>query len=387
MTEVNASESNKQNPTVELTKALIERPSVTPDDAGCQQLITELLASAGFQAEHLRYGETDNLFISHGNASPLLVLLGHTDVVPPGPLEAWTSPPFQPELRDGLLYGRGAADMKGSVAAMVVAAGQFVHEYPEHQGSLALLITSDEEGLAEDGIKRVMRTFEARGTKIDYCLVGEPSSTAKLGDVVKVGRRGSLTGVLTVNGTQGHVAYPHLAENPLHQALPALAELTAIEWDQGNDFFPATALQIVQISVPNDADNVIPGSLRVQFNLRFNTEHRSEQIKQRIEALFTQHALNYELNWRLSGEPFLTNKGKLVTAVQNGIKAVAGLETELSTAGGTSDGRHVAPTGAEVVELGPINSSIHKVDECVAIDDLQPLTDMYYHIIKELLLA
>jgi len=383
--------SDNTNPTLELTQALIARPSVTPEDAGCQALISELLASAGFTAEPLNYGDTANLYLRHDgeSAGPNLVLLGHTDVVPTGPLEDWQSDPFKPEIRDGLLYGRGAADMKASVAAMVVAAGRFAHEHPEHAGRLSLLLTSDEEGPGDDGILRVMQDFKQRGEAMDYCLVGEPSSSEKLGDVIKIGRRGSLTGVLTVKGLQGHVAYPQLAKNPVHAGLPALTELTAREWDKGNDHFPASGFQIVQISVPTAADNVIPGSLRVQFNFRFNTEQTADGLKSAVTDCLDQHGLDYDLDWRLSGNPFLPPRGKLLAATEAAISEHCGLQTQGSTAGGTSDGRHIAAfyPATEIVEFGPINKTIHQIDECVAVDDLQPLTEAYNSIITRLLLA
>lgn len=351
--------------TLDLAIELISRPSVTPKDEGCQRLLAERLAPLGFKAEHLRFDDVDNLWLRKGTSSPVFCFAGHTDVVPTGPLEAWTSPPFQPEIRDGLLYGRGAADMKGSIAAFTVACENFLQKHPQHQGSIAYLITSDEEGPSINGTVKVVEVLEQRQEKIDWCLVGEPSSSCCVGDVVKNGRRGSLNGILTVIGQQGHVAYPQLADNPIHRAAPALAELVSIEWDKGNEFFPPTSFQISNIKAGTGANNVIPGSMRVEFNFRFSTEQTEAGLRTQVEAIFNQYGFQYDLQWSLSGHPFLTERGALVDAGVQAIQAVNGLNTELSTSGGTSDGRFIAPTGAQVMELGPVNKTIHKVNECV----------------------
>ncbi len=373
------------SPTLELARDLIARPSVTPDDRGCQQLIGERLAALGFRLEFMNFGEVTNLWARRGSEGPLLAFAGHTDVVPTGPESAWTSPPFRPEIRDGMLYGRGAADMKGSIAAMVTACERFLAAHPDHRGSLAFLITSDEEGIATDGTVKVIETLEARNEKIDWCLVGEPSSVRQAGDVVKNGRRGSLSGTLRVRGVQGHVAYPHLADNPVHRALPALAELAATVWDEGNAFFPPTTFQISNIHAGTGATNVIPGMLEVLFNFRYSTESSEAGLKQRVHALLDGYGLDYRLDWFHSGAPFLTPAGELVEAVRAAVRQVTGLETELSTGGGTSDGRFIAPTGAQVVELGPVNATIHKVDECVAVEELERLTQMYEGVLRHLL--
>lgn len=375
--------------TLELTKDLISRPSVTPGDFGCQQLLADRLSAIGFTIEHLRFGKendwTDNIWARRGSQSPVLAFAGHTDVVPTGPEENWTSPPFDPVIRDGLLYGRGTADMKGSIAAFVTACERFIADNPAHDGSIAFLITSDEEGPATGGTVKVIETLEARGEKIDWCLVGEPSSTEKVGDIVKNGRRGSLNGYLTIKGKQGHIAYPHLAENPIHLLTPALAELCAIEWDQGNDDFPPTSFQISNLNSGTGVTNVIPGTAEVIFNFRYSTEVTHEQLQQRVEALLDQYGLNYDLSWDLSGKPFRTASGALVDAVKIAIKMVTGDETELSTSGGTSDGRFIAPTGAQVVELGPLNATIHQVDECVSVTDLDTLSEIYETLLDQLL--
>lgn len=373
------------SPTLELARALIARPSVTPDDQGCQQLIGARLAALGFTLEPMNSGAVTNLWARRGTAGPLLAFAGHTDVVPPGPENAWTSPPFRPEIRAGLLYGRGAADMKGSIAAMVTACERFLAEHPDHRGSLAFLITSDEEGSATEGTIKVIETLEARNEKIDWCLVGEPSSVEQAGDVVKNGRRGSLSGTLSVRGVQGHVAYPQLADNPVHRALPALTELAAAVWDDGNAFFPPTTLQISNIQAGTGATNVIPGTLEVLFNFRYSTASSAASLRQRVHTLLDRHGLEYRLDWFHSGGPFLTPAGALVDAVRVAIRTVTGLETELSTSGGTSDGRFIAPTGAQVVELGPVNATIHKVNECVAVDELERLTRMYEGVLRQLL--
>ena len=371
--------------TLDLSRALIERPSVTPDDQGCQHLLAERLQAIGFRIEHLRFDDVDNLWARRGDATPLFVFAGHTDVVPPGPLDAWDSPPFEPVIRDGLLYGRGAADMKGSIAAMVTACERFVANHPDHAGSIAFLITSDEEGPCINGTVKVIEALQARDEQIDYCLVGEPSSKTQTGDTIKNGRRGSLNGILEIRGQQGHVAYPQLADNPIHKAAPALAELSTVEWDQGNEFFPPTSFQISNIRAGTGAENVIPGMLDILFNLRFSTESTTESIKSRVEDILTHHGLDYSLSWKLSGKPFLTPAGELVDAARTAIKAVAGIDTELSTSGGTSDGRYIAPTGAQVLELGPVNATIHQINECVNVAELDTLSDIYEEILKQLL--
>lgn len=370
--------------TLDLAIDLIRRRSVTPDDAGCQQLLMSRLAPLGFHGEQLRFGDTDNLWARRGTEGPVLAFAGHTDVVPPGPEQNWASPPFEPVVRDGYLFGRGAADMKGSLAAFVTACERFVRKHPDHRGSIALLITSDEEGPAKDGTVRVVETLEARKEKIDWCLIGEPSSTKEVGDVIKNGRRGSLHGYLTVHGIQGHVAYPHLARNPVHEVAPALDALAREFWDNGNDFFPPTTFQITRIEA-GTGSNVIPGSCQVHFNFRYCTENTAESLEERVVAILDRFGLSYDLTWHLSGRPFLTDKGALVSAAQEAIRRVTGRETELSTSGGTSDGRFIAPTGAQVVELGPVNASIHKVDECVKVDDLNTLSRIYEQILVSLL--
>ena len=373
------------SPTLELARELVRRPSVTPEDAGCQALIAERLAPLGFRIEPLPFGEVTNLWARRGDTGPLLCLAGHTDVVPPGPLEDWTSPPFEPTIRDGRLYGRGAADMKGSLAAMVTAVEGFLARNPGHEASIAFLLTSDEEGPSVDGTVRVVERLLARGEAIDYALVGEPSSRERLGDTIKNGRRGSLNGFLTVHGKQGHVAYPHLAKNPFHAAAPALAALCAEVWDRGNDHFPPTSLQIANLRMGTGAENVIPGRLTAQFNLRFSTELTSEVIDQRVRRILDAGGFDYELRWRLSGNPFLTPAGELVDAARAAIAEVEGIETQLSTSGGTSDGRFIAPMGAQVMELGPINASIHQVDEHVGVEELEHLSDIYRCILERLL--
>jgi succinyl-diaminopimelate desuccinylase len=371
--------------TLDLAIDLISRPSVTPADAGCQARMADRLAALGFRNESLRFEDVDNLWARRGDSGPLFCFAGHTDVVPTGPREKWQSDPFRPEIRDGLLYGRGAADMKGSLAAMITATERFLARHPHHRGSIAFLITSDEEGPSVNGTVKVVEALEARNEKIDWCLVGEPSSTRQVGDVVKNGRRGSLGCVLRVKGIQGHVAYPHLASNPIHSAAPALAELTATQWDKGNEFFPETTLQISNIHAGTGASNVIPGVCEVTFNLRYSTEQTHEALRERIEGIFDRHGLDYDIEWTLSGRPFLTPRGELVAAAQRAIAAVAGFQTELSTAGGTSDGRFIAPTGAQVLELGPLNATIHQVDECVSVADLDLLSAMYERILENLL--
>lgn len=372
-------------PTLSLAKALIACRSVTPEDAGCQALLARRLSSLGFDTEAMPFGDVSNLWARRGSDGPLLVFAGHTDVVPTGPLDAWRYDPFTPTVEKGMLYGRGAADMKGSIAAMVVACEAFIRDCPRHCGSIGFLITSDEEGPSIDGTVKVVEALQARGEQIEWCLVGEPSSQDQVGDTIKNGRRGSLNGHLIVRGQQGHVAYPHLADNPIHRAAVALAELIAIEWDRGNEHFPPTSFQISNIHAGTGAENVIPGTLEVRFNLRFSTEQTADGIKQRIHALLDRHRLNYRIDWTLSGAPFLTPAGELVDAARAAIRTELGFETQLSTSGGTSDGRFIAPTGAQVVELGPINATIHKVNECVAVEALEQLTRVYQSILKILL--
>lgn len=371
--------------TLDLACELIGRQSVTPDDAGCQELIAGRLKHLGCQVHNLRYGEVDNLWLTHGQGAPLFVFLGHTDVVPTGPEDQWLTPPFDPTVNEGMLYGRGAADMKGSVAAMAIAMKQFLEANPEHKGTVALLLTSDEEGTAADGVQRVIEEyFKPNSIQIDYCLVGEPSSHERAGDMIKNGRRGSLGARLTVHGTQGHVAYPHLAENPFHRASQALATLCETQWDRGNEDFPPTSFQISNIHAGTGADNVIPGKLEVLFNFRFSTEVTADELQQRVESLLNSHGLNYDIEWRLSGHPFLTRDGHLLDALQDALETVTGARAETSTAGGTSDGRFIAPLGAEVIELGPVNSTIHKINECVLVDDLETLMAVYRQVLENL---
>jgi succinyl-diaminopimelate desuccinylase len=375
------------SPTIDLAHDLIGRPSVTPDDRGCQDLIARRLGAIGFRIESMHFGEVSNLWARRGDSRPLLCFAGHTDVVPTGPLDQWTSDPFTPTLRDGLLYGRGAADMKGSLAAMVTAIESFVAEHPDHSGSIAVLITSDEEGPSVNGTVKVVERLEQRGEKIDYALVGEPSSHARLGDTIKNGRRGSLSGILKVYGKQGHVAYPQLALNPFHASAPALAALCAEVWDQGNAHFPPTSFQIANLNMGTGADNVIPGRLDAQFNLRFSTELTPESIKARVSRILDAGGFDYDLTWRLSGNPFLTPAGELVAATRAAIRSVTGIDTQLSTSGGTSDGRFIAPTGAQVVELGPLNATIHQIDECVGVAELDQLSAIYRRLLQTLLAA
>lgn len=372
--------------TLDLAMDLIVRPSVTPEDIGCQDILIERLEQIGFSAEKLRFKTVKNFWARRGDDGPVFVFAGHTDVVPPGPQKEWTSPPFQPEVRDGYLYGRGAADMKGSLAAMITACERFIAKHPDHQGSIAFLITSDEEGPAINGTVKVVEHLEKRGDTIDWCLVGEPTSTEHVGDVVKNGRRGSLNGNLTIHGVQGHIAYPHLAENPIERFAPALAELCAEKWDEGNEFFPPTSFQISNIQAGTGVTNVIPGSLNVVFNFRYSTAVTQSELEQRVENILKKHNINYTLDWALSGEPFLTDRGALVDAVTTAIKDATQRDTELSTSGGTSDGRFIAPMGAQVVELGPVNATIHKINECVKADDLDQLSEIYEKTLENLLL-
>ena len=375
--------------TLDLAKQLINIPSVTPDDLGCQKIIAERLSNIGFKIEHLRFGEVDNLWARVGTQSPLFVFAGHTDVVPTGPVEQWSNDPFTPTIVNEVMTARGTADMKSSIAAMVCACETFLANKKDHAaakmaGSIAFLITSDEEGPAIDGTVKVLEYLAHNNEKIDWCLVGEPSSTNTVGDVIKNGRRGSFSGDLTIHGVQGHIAYPHLAENPVHLFAGALQDLCNEVWDNGNEFFPPTSFQISNIHGGTGASNIIPGDLNVQFNLRFSTEITDQQIKQRIEAILNKHQLKYTINWSLSGQPFLTSGGELVEATKQAIKSVCDIETELSTAGGTSDGRFIAPTGAQVVELGPVNESIHKIDENINIVELEKLTAVYTEILERL---
>ncbi|MDG2945445.1 succinyl-diaminopimelate desuccinylase [Bisgaard Taxon 10/6] len=370
---------------IELAQNLIRRPSVSPDDQGCQQVIAQRLEQLGFVIEWMPFNDTLNLWAKHGSGAPVVAFAGHTDVVPPGDESQWTYPPFEAKIVDDILYGRGAADMKGSLAAMVAAAEEYVKANPNHAGTIAFLITSDEEAAAKDGTVRVVETLMARGENIDFCMVGEPSSSNTLGDVVKNGRRGSITGNLYIEGIQGHVAYPHLAENPVHKALPFLQELTAYQWDKGNAFFPPTSLQIANIRAGTGSNNVIPGELYVQFNLRYCTEVTDELIKNTVAEMLKKHGLKYRINWDLSGKPFLTEVGKLVDAVVNGLESIVGIKPKLDTGGGTSDGRFIALMGAEVVELGPLNATIHKVNECVPVADLVALGAVYQRMLVNLL--
>ena len=371
--------------TLALACELIRRASVTPDDAGCQALVAGRLAPLGFRVESMRFGDVDNLWARHGDGAPLLLLLGHTDVVPTGPLDEWSSPPFEPVIRDGYLYGRGAADMKGGVAAMVTAIERFVERRPAHRGSIALLLTSDEEGPAVDGVRRVTDVLAERGERIDWCLVGEPSSTDRLGDVVKNGRRGSLSGRIVVRGIQGHVAYPHLARNPVHDLARLLSKLADTVWDEGSADFPPTSFQVSNVTAGAGADNVIPGQAEAAFNFRYSTRHDRDSLVAAVESAAKALDVDCRIDWRHSGEPFLTEPGRLIEAVGDAVESVAGYRPELSTAGGTSDGRFIAPTGAEVVELGPVNASIHSIDEQVLAADLDRLSRMYESVIDRLL--
>jgi succinyl-diaminopimelate desuccinylase len=371
--------------TLDLCRQLISRASITPEDAGCQARMMDRLAAIGFDCQPLRYGEVDNFWAERGDSGPILVFAGHTDVVPTGPEQDWNTPPFEPTEKGGLLFGRGAADMKGSLAAMVVACEEFVAANPDHNGRIGFLITSDEEGPAEDGTVRVLQWLQEQGKSIDWCLVGEPSSSQRLGDTIKNGRRGSLGARLLIRGVQGHIAYPQLADNPIHRAMPALAALCAEPWDKGNEFFPPTSMQLSNINAGTGATNVIPGQVEVLFNFRFSTEVTATELREHTEALLHQHHIDFEIEWNLSGNPFLTPRGALVDAAISSISDHLGIDTELSTSGGTSDGRFIAPTGAQVVELGPINATIHQLNEEVGIDDLDKLTRVYRGILEQLL--
>ncbi|HZW26393.1 MAG TPA: succinyl-diaminopimelate desuccinylase [Gallionella sp.] len=372
--------------TLALAKQLISRRSLTPNDDGCLDIIGARMTPLDFNLEKMRCGEVDNLWARRGNGGPLVCFAGHTDVVPSGPVEKWGRDPFTPTVRDGMLYGRGASDMKGSLAAFVTAIEKFVAEFPQHRGSIALLLTSDEEGIAVDGTVRVVETLQARGEKIDYCIVGEPTSVAKTGDTIKNGRRGSLSGTLTVKGVQGHIAYPHLVKNPIHLAAPAIAELAATVWDEGNEYFPPTSWQISNIHGGTGATNVVPGTVEILFNFRHSTASTVDSLKQRVHAILDRHKLEYDLEWeKSSGKPYLTPRGDLVDAVAAAIKQVTGLDTELSTSGGTSDGRFIADICPQVLEVGPLNATIHKINECVAVADLDALSEIYYLTLRKLL--
>jgi len=373
------------SPTIALAQDLMARASVTPEDKGCQELMIARLKAIGFNVERMPFGDVDNFWARRGTDKPVLAFAGHTDVVPSGPVNQWHTPPFKPTLKDGFLYGRGAADMKGSLASWVVALEEFVALHPNHRGSLALLITSDEEGPFVDGTTRVIDTLEARNEKIDWCIVGEPSSTSTLGDVIKNGRRGSLTATITAKGIQGHVAYPHLVVNPIHKVAPALAELASTKWDDGNESFPPTSFQIANINGGTGASNVVPGHVEVMCNFRYSTELTADELTAKLETILNNHKVDYDIVWTYNGLPFLTNSGALVDACRDAIKATTGTVTQLSTAGGTSDGRFIAPTGAQVVELGPCNGTIHKLNECVKVSDLEDLTQVYLGVLTRLM--
>ena len=371
--------------TLQLLEQLILRESITPEDAGCQDIIARRLSNIGFNVEQLNFAETKNIWLRRGNTDPLFVFLGHTDVVPPGPLNAWDSRPFIPTLRGKRLYGRGAADMKGGIACFITACERFIANHPDHQGSIAIMITSDEEGIATDGVVKVVEVLEKRNEKITWCLVGEPSSNKRIGDVIRVGRRGSLCAELTIHGIQGHVAFPEIAENPIHNFAPALTELTLEPWCNGNEFFPPTSLQVSNINSGTGAENVIPGTTDVKFNLRFSPELDESTIQKRTSKILDKYDFKYDLKWRLSGRPFITKKGALIDAAHYAIKKITGYDTLDDTGGGTSDGRFIAPTGAQVIELGPLNESIHKANENINIADLEPLTQIYEQIMVKLL--
>lgn len=373
------------DPAIALLCALIRCRSVTPEDAGCQEILTTRLAELGFECESLPFGDVKNLWARRGDTGPVLCFAGHTDVVPPGPADEWRSDPFEPEIRDGNLFGRGAADMKSGLAAMIVALERFVGAHPNHKGSLAMLVTSDEEGRARDGTLKVVETLQARDESIDWCVLGEPSSQSELGDTVRIGRRGSLSGALSVKGIQGHVAYPQLADNPIRRFAPVLADLHATQWDSGNEHFPPTSFQVVEIMSSAGAPNVTPADLTARLNLRYSTEWNHERLKKRVEEIFDSHEIEYELNWHLSGEPFLTMPGRLTEAASRVVIEQTGLTPDLSTGGGTSDGRFISPAGADVVEIGPVNASIHKVNEHIKLADLPVLTSMYQKIMERLL--
>lgn len=371
--------------TLDLARALIARPSVTPEDAGCLDLIAQHLEPLGFACERIDSNGVSNLWARRGRAAPLFVFAGHTDVVPTGPVEQWTSNPFEPVIRDDALYGRGASDMKTSIAAFIEAADEFVAQHPDHAGSIALLLTSDEEGPATDGTVKVVRALADRGEKPDYCIVGEPTSVARTGDMIKNGRRGSLSGALVVKGVQGHVAYPHLARNPVHDVAAALAELAQVEWDRGNEYFPPTTWQVSNMNAGTGANNVIPGTVHIRFNFRFSTASTVESLQTRVHGILDRHGVEYDLDWSYDGRPYLTGKGDLVDAVARAIRKECAIETELSTTGGTSDGRFIADICPQVVELGPVNATIHKINECIRLSDLEPLPRIYRQVLVELL--
>jgi len=372
--------------TIELAQKLIQIDSVTPNDKGCQNIISDYLQPLGFNTEHMKFGEVDNIWARKGTEAPCFVFAGHTDVVPTGPESAWTHPPFSAHIDGDMMFGRGTADMKSSIACFMAATKRFVEKYPDHKGSIAYLITSDEEGPALDGTVKVVETLEARNEKFEYCLVGEPSSSKKLADSIKNGRRGSLSGTLTIKGIQGHIAYPELADNPIHNMAPALEQLVQVQWDHGNEYFPPTSFQVSNINSGTGATNVIPGDVVIQFNFRFSTEHTPESLKESVHAILDHHKLDYALEWNLSGLPFITPaEGVLIQAVQTASNNVMGYKPVLSTGGGTSDGRFIAPTGAQVIELGPLNATIHKIDEQVSVTDLNQLTEIYYQTLVELL--
>ena len=375
------------DPTLALARQIIACHSVTPDDAGCMEIITERLKPLGFNIEFINRNGVTNLWARRGTAKPLFVFAGHTDVVPTGPLDKWTSPPFAPEIRDGMLYGRGTADMKSSIAAMLTAVESFVAANPNHPGSIAFLLTSDEEGDANDGTIAVVEALKARGESLDFCIIGEPTSVDTLGDMIKNGRRGSLSGKLTVKGIQCHIAYPHLGKNPIHLAAPAIAELAATEWDQGNEYFPATTWQISNIHGGTGATNVIPGSVEIKFNFRFATASTVESLQQRLISILDKHDLEYEINWTLGARPFLTGRGPLADAASQAIREICAIDTELSTTGGTSDGRFIAEICAQMLEIGPVNATSHKIDECVDITALPKLSAIYCRILRQLLVA
>ena len=370
--------------TLELAKSLISKPSITPDDHGCQAIMIDRLKKIGFEIHPLKFGDVDNFWAVHGNSGPLFAFAGHTDVVPAGDENAWNTKPFEPTIKDGYLYGRGAADMKGGLASMVTATEKFIKENPNHKGRIAFLITSDEEGVAVNGTVKVMDYLKANEQKIDYCLLGEPASTSSTGDVIKNGRRGSLNGVLKVNGKQGHVAYPHLAKNPIHLVSPALDDLCNQEWDNGNDYFPATSFQISNMHSGDGVTNVIPGDAQVKFNFRYSTETNKENLQKKVHEILDLHNLDYSIEWSHSGYPFLTPKGELVSACVEAIKKTKGIDTELSTSGGTSDGRFIAQEGTQVVELGPVNATIHQINESVLVQDLDDLSEIYYQVLRNI---
>ena len=370
--------------TLELAKSLISKPSITPDDLGCQAIMIDRLKKIGFEIHPLKFGDVDNFWAVHGDSGPLFAFAGHTDVVPAGDENAWNTKPFEPTIKDGYLYGRGAADMKGGLASMVTATEKFIKENANHKGRIAFLITSDEEGVAVNGTVKVMDYLKANEQKIDYCLLGEPSSTSSTGDVIKNGRRGSLNGVLKVNGKQGHVAYPHLAKNPIHLVSPALDDLCNQEWDNGNDYFPATSFQISNMHSGDGVTNVIPGDAQVKFNFRYSTETNKENLQKKVHEILDLHNLDYSIEWSHSGYPFLTPKGELVSACVEAIKKTKGIDTELSTSGGTSDGRFIAQEGTQVVELGPVNATIHQINESVLVQDLDDLSEIYYQVLRNI---